>query len=128
MVAVGWGDPSDDEAPDYSGDEIAGMLIHSAFEVVTDSRDTHGDAVENMEHIAEGWTWYLRAVGVLDEDESIPGPHAARMMELVKLSRTSIGTYDPDHDRDTAGYAGIATACEAARGNATLEEIGGGDH
>lgn len=108
---------------DRSGDHLAGLLINDAYETVTSSRDSHGDAVENMTHIANGWTWYLRGMGLLGPDERIPPAVSARMMEIVKLSRASVGSIDVDHDRDVAGYAGIAGACEVAEGNATQEDL-----
>lgn len=106
-----------------SGDELAGRLIGDAQATVTGDRDTHGDAVKNQEHIAEAWTWYLRGLGALDEDEVITGSDVGRMMALLKMSRTAVGTYDVDHDRDGAGYFGIAAACEVVRGEAAEAEL-----
>jgi hypothetical protein len=106
-----------------SGDELAASLLSGTASMVADDRDTHGDAVANQEHIAEAWTWYLQGHGLLADDEAITGSDVARLMQLVKMSRGAIGEYDVDHDRDSAGYAGIAAACEAVRGNAPLEEF-----
>lgn len=108
-----------------SGDDMAGMLLEDVHGVVTSSRDTHGDAVENQSHIAEGWTWYLRGQGLLDDDQRVTGGDVGRMMPLVKMSRTAVGSYDVDHDRDVAGYAAIAAACEVADGNADLADLTG---
>lgn len=105
------------------GDRLAGILIKDAHETVTADRDTHGDAVENMEHIGEAWTWYLRGMGLLEPDEMVTGADAARMMEMVKLSRTAVGTYDVDHDRDVCGYSGIAAACEVYRGTIDAADL-----
>lgn len=106
-----------------SGDELAGRLIRDAYETVTAARDTHGDAVENTEHIADAWTWYLRGLGLLADDEEITGGDAGRMMMLLKISRAAVGEYDVDHDRDGAGYAGIAAASEVFRGNAEAGDL-----
>lgn len=106
-----------------SGDTLASGLLSSTADLVSDDRDTHGDAVENQRHIAEAWAWYLRGHGYLKSDVEITGGDVARMMQLVKLSRGAVGEYDVDHDRDVAGYAGIAAACEVFDGNAPLEEI-----
>jgi len=106
-----------------TGDELAGGLLEDTADLVTESRDSHGDATVNQQHIAEAWEWYLRGHGVIDADASISGADVARMMQLVKLSRGAVGEYDVDHDRDVAGYAGIAAACETVDGNADVEEV-----
>jgi len=111
------------EQPD--GDEIASDVLADTAELVNSDRDTHGDAVENQEHIGEAWAWYLRGKGLLADDAQIDGGDVARMMMLLKMSRGCVGEYDPDHDRDAAGYAGIAAACEKLHGDA--DEVVRGD-
>ena len=113
-----------DEQP--SGDEMAASLLHDTAALVNDDRDTHGDAVDNQQHIAAGWTWYLRGQGVLDDDQAIDGTDVAFMMALLKMSRHCVGTFDVDHLRDTAGYAGIGAACAVARGDADVDELARG--
>lgn len=108
---------------DYTGDELASIVAKSTAELMMDKRDTHGDAVENQEHIAEAWTWYLRGQGYLDEDEAILGDDASRMMVLLKISRVCVGEYDLDHDKDAGGYSDIAAACKAKQDEEVLEEI-----
>jgi hypothetical protein len=105
------------------GDNAASTLLADVADLVSEDRDSHGDAVENQQHIAAGWTWYLRGQGLLNEDEAISGGDVARMMPLLKMSRACVGEYDVDHDRDVAGYAGIAAACEVADGNADADEL-----
>jgi len=107
----------------HTGDNAAATLLHDTAQLVNDDRDTHGDAVENQEHIADGWTWYLRGQGILGENQSLTGSDVARMMELLKLSRACVGEYDVDHDRDVAGYASIAAACELHRDNITEDSL-----
>jgi hypothetical protein len=109
------------EAP--SGDSMASSLLADTAELVDDDRDTHGDAVENQQHIAQAWTWYLQGQGVLDSDEAVHGDDVACMMGLLKMSRHAVGGRDMDHMRDIAGYAGIGGACLVDRGEATLSEI-----
>lgn len=111
------------ETTTRDGDNAAATLLADVASLVEDSRDTHGDAVENQEHIAEAWRWYLRGQGVAVDEEDLTGSDVARMMELLKLSRTCVGEYDVDHDRDVAGYAGIAAACEVNAGAVTLDEL-----
>jgi len=110
-----------------TGDDRARTVLKDMARLVASDRDTHGDAVENQEHIAQGWTWYLRGQGVLDDDEELTGGDVGRMMGILKISRTAVGDYDVDHDRDIAGYAGIAAACEHMRGNVdqlTVDDVG----
>ena len=106
-----------------SGDALARMLLEDVGTLVDDDRDTHGDAVENQEHIATGWTWYLRGQGVLNDDEQLTGLDVAYMMAILKMSRNAVGEYDVDHPRDIAGYAGIGAACQVARGETSLEDL-----
>lgn len=106
-----------------SGDELANIVLTDVAALVNDSRDTHGDAVENQQHIGEAWTWYLQGHGLLDDDDALTGADVARMMELLKLSRSAVGSYTVDHDRDVAGYAGIAAACEATNGTVEFDEL-----
>lgn len=105
------------------GDKLAATLLEDVAEVVTNKRGTHGDAVENMEHIASLWTSFLQALGLLDEDQEVTGSQAAQMMVLLKLSRAAVGDYTIDHDRDIAGYAAISAACVVARGDADEEDL-----
>jgi len=110
------------------GDTLAAMVLEQTAGLITDSRNTHGDAVQNQQHIADGWTWYLRGQGVLDEDESLDGLDVAYMMGLVKMSRNAVGEFDIDHPRDIAGYAGIGGACKVASGEADVRDIEGEYH
>lgn len=116
-------DATDEAQSVASGDAMARTLLEDAGQLVDCDRDTHGDAVENQEHISDGWTWYLRGMGVLADDQEITGGDVGRMMGILKMSRTSVGEYDVDHDRDVAGYAGIAAACEVSRGNSDASEL-----
>jgi len=109
-----------------SGDEMAASLLHDTADLVNDDRGTHGDAVENQQHIASGWTWYLRGKGVLEDAECLDGTDVAYMMTIVKMSRNSVGSFDVDHLRDTAGYAGIGAACAVDRGDADASELARG--
>jgi len=91
-------------------------LVHS-------DEDTHGDAVVNQQHIAAGWTWYLRGLDVLDDDETVDGDDVAAMMAVVKMSRHVVGDKDIEHLRDVAGYSGIGGACMVADGDAEPEDL-----
>jgi nucleoside 2-deoxyribosyltransferase len=105
------------------GDVMAAEVAEDVETLLTDSRDTHGDAVENQQHIADGWSWYLRGQGLLDAGQTVTGSDAARMMAMLKMSRSAVGTEDVDHDRDIAGYGSISAACQVDRGEATRDEL-----
>lgn len=105
------------------GDELASEAATDLAALLSDSRDTHGDAVENQEHIAAGWTWYLRGAGYLDDDEELTGADVGMLMPIVKMSRAVTGSEDIDHYRDVGGYAMIAMACLISREEADVEEL-----
>jgi hypothetical protein len=106
-----------------TGDEMAAGLLYDTGDLVADDRDTHGDAVENQQHIAKAWTWFLEGRGRLADDETITGDDVAILMSLLKMSRQAVGEADADHLRDIAGYAGIGGACMVDQGDAELAEI-----
>jgi len=111
---------------DRDGDQMAASLLLDVAELITDDRNTHGDAVVNQEHIASGWTWFLRGQGILGDDEHLSGTDVAFMMGLVKMSRYCVGSFDVDHLRDTAGYAAIGAACAVENGDASIDELSRG--
>jgi len=117
-----------DEYESLTGDGAAARLLEDTARLVDSDRDSHGDAVENQAHIARGWTWYLRGQGVLGPGESLDGTDVAFMMGLLKMSRHSVGEFDIDHLRDTAGYAGIGAACAVFRGEAAAEDLEAADY
>lgn len=106
-----------------SGDAMAGAVAADLADLLTQSRDSHGDAVEQHESAAAAWTWYLNAHGMLPPEETVTGADVARMMALLKMSRAGVGSYDVDHDRDLAGYGAIAAACEVAAGTADEADL-----
>lgn len=111
------------EEPAQNGDAASAALINDVATLVDGDRDSHGDAVDQQETAADAWTWYLRAHGLLDPDESIEGSDVARMMALLKMSRAAVGEYDIDHDRDIVGYGGIAGACSVREGHADEDDL-----
>jgi hypothetical protein len=96
--------------------EQAGNLASEVGSVIANRNGTHGDPVENHDHIAELWNAYL---GVYDPFEGeggnevlqrpIRGDEVADMMILLKLSRKHVGGMDLDHYRDAIGYAAIGS-------------------
>lgn len=82
--------------------DAIGDITEEAHTVVTETRDSHGDAYENHRQIAELWSAFL--------DHEIAPHEAAIMMTLVKASRMQAGELNKDHFRDIAGYADVAWA------------------
>jgi len=101
-----------------SGDNAAATLLADVADLVSESRDSHGDAVDQQATAADYWTIYLRSHGLLATDAEVAGSDVARMMALLKISRGGVGEYDLDHDRDLVGYGGIAGACAVREGDA----------
>ncbi|UBF22633.1 hypothetical protein HRTV-25_gp52 [Halorubrum tailed virus 25] len=85
--------------------EQAGELASEVGSVIADRNGTHGDPVENHDHIANLWTAYLGDV----LQRPIRGDEVADMMILLKLSRKHVGGMDMDHYRDAIGYAAIGS-------------------
>jgi len=107
------------DAEDRSGDQLAAMLACDTAATIAGDRDTHGDAVQNQEHIADAWTWYLT-----DKlDGELDGADVCAMMNLLKMSRSVVGERDLDHYRDMAGYSAIAAGCLAKRGGPTPADL-----
>jgi len=72
-----------------------------------DRNGSHGDPIENHEHIAELWTAYLQT--------DVSATDVAVCMMLLKLSRYKIGGHDRDHWLDAQGYADIANMVEFSK-------------
>jgi hypothetical protein len=85
-------------------------ILQEAQETVGARDDTHGDPVQNHEHIARLWTAFLEPK--LADGETIAPAEVADMMIQVKQSRAMVGGVDRDHRIDIAGYAHIAQLCE----------------
>jgi len=81
----------------------AAVLPSQIGETIANRNGSHGDPIENHDHIAALWTAYLGEV--LNRD--LRGDEVADMMILLKLSRKQVGGMDLDHYRDSIGYAAI---------------------
>jgi hypothetical protein len=113
-----------DTTDERTGDEIAATLAYDTGDLIDDDRDTHGDAVVNQQHIAQGWSWYLAQK---DDPSDIGGEDVAAMMSILKMSRSVVGEKVLDHYRDMVGYGAIGGACLYERGEAD-EEIERGSY
>tara|TARA_R110000751_G_scaffold73747_1_gene149156 strand:+ start:225 stop:593 length:369 start_codon:yes stop_codon:yes gene_type:complete len=70
-----------------------------------DRAETHGSMSENHENIAMLWNGYLHNKDTLTAED------AANMMELLKIARRKLGTFNEDDYVDGAGYAAVALEC-----------------
>ena len=77
----------------------------SITELLAQKEAEYGNAVENMDRLAEVWDWYLSHVTL-----PLTGKDAALMNVLFKVSR-EIGKHKPDNADDIIGYANIAKQC-----------------
>ena len=95
------------EAPDRERESL-GEVPQEAAETLLE-RGSHGDAIENHEHIAALWSAYL---GV-----EVSAREVAEMCILLKLSRALCGEPVRDHYVDICGYAAIAEFIEREGGS-----------
>ncbi len=82
-------------------------ILKKAGKLVSDDReDTHGDARENHEQIAEFWNIFLD--NKLKPMVAITCDDVAVMMALLKISRSTQGKFNVDDYIDAAAYMAIA--------------------
>ena len=93
-------------------DDDAETILDEAKATVGSRDGTHGDPVENHEHIAAMWTAFFDPK--LEDDAEITAAEVAQAMVHVKQSRAMVGGATRDHFVDIAGYAHIAHECEEA--------------
>jgi len=86
-----------------SDDFEIGDASRRAADVVSQERDSHGDAYTNYRQIAALWSAFLD--DQLDAD--ITPWQAAIMMQQVKQSRMQAGELIADHFVDIAGYSDV---------------------
>lgn len=91
------------EAPGVAPRYEMGTVASEAATIVSDDRDSHGDAYLNHAHIAAMWSAFL--------DAEISAWEVATMMTMVKASRAQTGELHKDHFRDICGYSDVAWAC-----------------
>jgi hypothetical protein len=68
----------------------------------------NADKLINFRTTAYLWDGYMEAKRVAKMGMTIDAHDVATMMELFKIGRRFIGTYNPDNYVDSAGYAGCA--------------------
>jgi len=86
------------------------ILADAAALITGDRNSTHGDAHENFERIAVGWTEILRC--------EVKAHEVGLCMAWVKIARTVSSPTLIDHYKDGAGYMALAGEIATARGDA----------
>ena len=76
-----------------------------------DRAESYGSMWENHENIARLWNGYLYNKSHLTAED------VANMMELLKIARRKLGSFNEDDYTDGAGYAAVALECREAQKN-----------
>ena len=91
-------------------------VCQKAAELVSNDRaKTHGNKLENHQNIANLWNQYLSAK-FLGCNVELSATDIAILMILLKVARTTTGTFNIDDFIDIAGYAGCAAEIEQSEG------------
>lgn len=90
------------------------VLDTAAKTICQDRQDQYGNPENNFQTIAELWTTYLRASGVIEPhtDSAIMPHDVAAMMCMLKLARIATGAAKQDNWVDLAGYAALGGEME----------------
>ena len=84
----------------------AQKVLEKALQLISGDRaDTHGSMWKNHENIAHLWNGYLHDKRHLNAED------VANMMELLKIARRKLGSFNEDDYTDGAGYAAVALEC-----------------
>lgn len=84
-------------------------VLHMAAAIVDGNREgTHGDPGKNLRAIADFWTAWLRARGLLPNDAALDTNDVAYMMVGLKLARLAHDPTHKDSQVDACGYVRLA--------------------
>tara|TARA_R110000737_G_scaffold90025_1_gene122452 strand:- start:101 stop:427 length:327 start_codon:yes stop_codon:yes gene_type:complete len=84
----------------------AKQVLDQALALLSGDRaNTHGPMWENHENIAMLWNGYLH------NRDTLTASDVANMMELLKIARRKLGTFNEDDYVDGAGYAAVSLQC-----------------
>ena len=81
------------------------LLERARICVCGDREQDYGSPERNFETIANLWTTYLNAVGIMTEVEELEPHDVAAMLVLLKVARIASGHAKDDNWIDIAGYA-----------------------
>jgi hypothetical protein len=86
-----------------------GEALKKALDIINGERQSqYGNPEDSFQIIANYWTAYLVAEGLMDEHHPVTPKNAAIMMVLFKIARMSGQKDKFDNHADAAGYIGIA--------------------
>lgn len=93
-----------------NGPESAEDVLTIASKLVTGNRqESHGDMFDSFSQVARMWSAMLNG---RDLTENPLKPHeVCDMMELLKMTRSTMGNFNNDDYVDRAGYAACAFEC-----------------
>ena len=84
----------------------AKQALERALALVSGDRaKTYGSMWQNHHNIAMLWNGYLH------DKDTLTAEDVANMMELLKIARRKLGTFNEDDYIDGAGYAAVALEC-----------------
>jgi hypothetical protein len=90
--------------------ETRGKVLTESLNVINGERqDSYGNPEDSFKIIAEYWTTYLKAEGILVHDKKLSPKNTTIMMSLFKHARMSGQGDKLDNYRDAGGYIGIAS-------------------
>lgn len=78
--------------------------------ICRDRRRTYGDAEDNFQTIADFWTTWLTARGVLSQGQRINRLDVSKMMSLMKSARSATNLHHQDSWDDAVGYEAIGAS------------------
>lgn len=89
-------------------------ILDSAAQIVDGDREkTYGSPSKNLDAIAEMWTAWLRARGLLASDAaSLSFDDVACMMVMLKLARLANDPWHKDSQVDACGYMRLLERCQ----------------
>lgn len=89
-------------------------ILDSAAQIVDSDREkTYGSPAKNLDAIAEMWTAWLRARGLLAGDAaSLSFDDVACMMVMLKLARLANDPWHKDSQIDACGYMRLLERCQ----------------
>jgi len=89
-------------------------ILDSAAQIVDSDREkTYGHPSKNLDTIAEMWTAWLRARGLLASDSAgLAFDDVACMMVMLKLARLANDPWHKDSQVDAVGYMRLLERCQ----------------
>ena len=78
--------------------------------ICRDRRTVYGNAEDNFQTIADFWTTWLSARGLLKEQAQIDRLDVAKMMSLMKSARSATSIHHQDSWDDAVGYEAIGAS------------------